>query len=357
MICIICESKIDRLDPTKIACGDCKRIFHSKCVNLKEQDLQYYKSSGNQFRCDKCATIRRNSLHQSSTVVVNKAKEKTAMSTGSAAPTTRLPTTSTGVKAKTTAPTGKPNTIQMEQQVESVVITQLESTTDRHKNNSSASQSLSNTITLQHLYEEIISLKKVNIEVLNGMKILQEENNGLKHKITVLESKMNWLEQNKKQNMIEITGISNVDNNNALDLAKKVFCECMNVSIDSDDIDKCYFKKIMYKSHNNSALKSRKTICVNFTSNEKKLKILKCKSTEEVKKKLNTSTFGDKDRNVIYVNHSFTKYTQALFMAAKEVKKNQHYKYLWFSNSNILLRKEENSKAIVIRSFSDLEKI
>lgn len=225
-----------------------------------------------------------------------------------------------------------------------------------YENNLPASQSPSNPVTLQHLYDEIIDLKKVNIEVLNNVMLLQEENKALKHRITVLESKLNWVEQSKKQNVIEITGISTADHTNAFDLAQKVFSNCLNLKVESNAIQKCYVKKILNKNSNNSAQNSKKVICVHLTSNDMKQKILKIKSAEEVKKKLNTSTIGEKQNEMIYINHSLTKYTQALFMAAREVKRVHHYKFLWFNNSNIFLKKEENSRVMVIRSFDDLKK-
>lgn len=233
----------------------------------------------------------------------------------------------------------------------------MRSHSESNDTNTADSRPLTDTITMQLLYEEIINLKNVNSECLDAMKLLQEENKILKNKIIFLEKKMNWLEQNKKQNVIEITGVPNVNNNNALKFTQKIFCDGLKVNVESKTIDKCYVKKIINKSRNNNSIhdNSENVICVHFSSFEEKLNILKCKSA--AKEKLNTSIFGENDSKRIYINHSFTKYTKALFMAAKKVKIEKHYKYLWFKNSNILMKKQENSRIMAIRSFDDLEKI
>ena len=41
-------------------------------------------------------------------------------------------------------------------------------------------------------------------------------------------------------------------------------------------------------------------------------------------------------------------------MAAKKFKVDNNYRYLWYSYSQILLRKVENGKVVVVRSFDDL---
>lgn len=63
-ICVICENKIDRNVTAKITCSECKHIYHCACVNIKEQDLQFFKSNttGNKYKCEKCLSIRRKSF-------------------------------------------------------------------------------------------------------------------------------------------------------------------------------------------------------------------------------------------------------------------------------------------------------
>ena len=41
-------------------------------------------------------------------------------------------------------------------------------------------------------------------------------------------------------------------------------------------------------------------------------------------------------------------------MKAKEAKKEKGYKFLWYRDNKILLRRVEGEKVIVIRSFNDL---
>lgn len=74
-------------------------------------------------------------------------------------------------------------------------------------------------------------------------------------------------------------------------------------------------------------------------------------------KKLNTCLFNDQNKTRIYLNDSFTKYTRKLFMAAKKTKVEKKFKYLWFKNSNIFMKKAEGSEVIVVRSYEDLSSV
>lgn len=75
------------------------------------------------------------------------------------------------------------------------------------------------------------------------------------------------------------------------------------------------------------------------------------------KKKLKTSLFSATGNNIsnIFINNCFTSYNRALFLAASKVKKEKNFKYLWMSNSKLLLRKSENDRPVVINTFEDLD--
>ena len=72
-------------------------------------------------------------------------------------------------------------------------------------------------------YKEIIDLKKLNSAYLANLNKTQEENYALTNKVNRLEQRISRLEQDKLINDIEIVGIPNATNENALDLSKKLF--------------------------------------------------------------------------------------------------------------------------------------
>lgn len=80
-------------------------------------------------------------------------------------------------------------------------------------------------------------------------------------------------------------------------------------------------------------------------------------SKRDERKKLNASLFAGNKNKSIYINNCYTRYTRALFMAAKKFKVENNYKYLWYKNSQFLLRKVDNGAVTVIRSFDDIAQI
>lgn len=59
----------------------------------------------------------------------------------------------------------------------------------------------------------------------------------------------------------------------------------------------------------------------------------------------------------IFVNERLTKSKKALFTQARAAKKNKKYKYVWISNADILVRKNESSKITKIKSSQDIENL
>ena len=81
------------------------------------------------------------------------------------------------------------------------------------------------------------------------------------------------------------------------------------------------------------------------------------------KKKLNSkllmaTTLGDNyGSGLIFINDSLTYETRKLYNAAKMVKIDKKFKFLWIKNSTIMMRKREGDRVVFVRSFGDLEKI
>ena len=55
--CEICCKIVD--NKLLISCCDCLRFFHASCLNIVQQDIEYFNSSGIPYRCDKCRKNRR----------------------------------------------------------------------------------------------------------------------------------------------------------------------------------------------------------------------------------------------------------------------------------------------------------
>lgn len=58
--------------------------------------------------------------------------------------------------------------------------------------------------------------------------------------------------------------------------------------------------------------------------------------------------------NKILINERLTKDKRILFANTRSTAKEKNYKFVWITNSDILIRKDENSKIIQIKSCKDL---
>ena len=59
----------------------------------------------------------------------------------------------------------------------------------------------------------------------------------------------------------------------------------------------------------------------------------------------------------MFINERLTKMKRMLFSQTRSAAKEKQYKFVWLSNSDILVRKNEDSKIIKIKSAHDIEKL
>lgn len=59
----------------------------------------------------------------------------------------------------------------------------------------------------------------------------------------------------------------------------------------------------------------------------------------------------------VFINERLTKFKRMLFSQTRLAAKSKQYKFIWISNSDILVRKNENSNIIKIRSSDDVYKL
>lgn len=346
MICSICNGKVERRETAKVACRDCKCIFHCACVNIRERDLEFM-NNGNDYRCDKCKILRRKSL-----LIPSADTTKLQHSNATNSTLKMHSTSSSNNKDLRQQPS---NMKTNEATVESLPLTTGNITNIINTENNSRE---SEELTLQMIYLKLVNIEVINNEFLKTIKSLQEENIMLKNKVNGLESKLNWIQQKQKRNHIEIVGVPDVNDTNARQAAQKIFSDALSVNVDNTQIERCYVKKLKTKTrlNNSNETINKDIICVQFTTYDVKQIIMKKRKQN---KNLTTKLFGNVnniERN-IYINESFTKYTQALFMQAKKLKREKKYKYLWFKDSIIYMKKVEGSSVVVVRSFDDLNTI
>lgn len=63
------------------------------------------------------------------------------------------------------------------------------------------------------------------------------------------------------------------------------------------------------------------------------------------------------DGNNVYLLENLTKHEKSLLWSAKECAKEKAYKYVWYRNGRVLVRKADGEPVIVIKSIDDLERL
>jgi len=106
---------------------------------------------------------------------------------------------------------------------------------------------------------------------------------------------------------------------------------------------------------------------INQTENKPPLIIAKLETTEMIKKLISASKSQKSNANMlssnwkienkIYINERLTKEKRILHSKTRAAGKEHNYKFVWISNVDILIRKNDNSKITRIRSTDDIERM
>lgn len=76
------------------------------------------------------------------------------------------------------------------------------------------------------------------------------------------------------------------------------------------------------------------------------------------KKRLSAKNVNDNwDNNVIYINNYLTQSNRNLFYKNRMFAKNSNYKFVWFKNNKMFIKKSENSNTMYIDVENFLNKI
>lgn len=306
--CGVCNKAIGASTRLKLTCNDCSREFHPGCPKQKvsKADIDYMNNEGIVWRCDGCDGERRKSLRFDSVASEGKLSLEEIMT----------------------------------------AITELK---DEHKKTEQSVNRAFESLN-EKLDENHNAFLEESKKTENYFKILEElvtENKSLKDKVRKLEDKVEDLEQYSRSNQIEIHGIQREAGENVLDVVKEVG-KALDIEILDSMIDTCHR---LGNRQNNSA----PGIIVSFVRRFDKEEFLR---KRRVKRNLNTTHINRQGTsNPIYVNESLSFERRRLLAAARAVKRDKAYTFLWVRHGRILLRKDENSPVIVVTRQEDLSKL
>nr|CAI5843001.1 unnamed protein product [Callosobruchus analis] len=167
------------------------------------------------------------------------------------------------------------------------------------------------------------------------------QNNLLKQEILQIKKQLNTNEQRELNKNMTIHGVPYQNQEKVLDIVKKIG-EQLQVPIADGTITA--FR--VGKTNNDN-----RPIKVIFQDEETKTNMLRSK----LKVTLNTQKLGFSTNRKIFLNHDLTKRNLELFKETQKFRKDNDYKFLWISSGKILLRKNENTKIILVEDEDDLK--
>ncbi|XP_046681400.1 uncharacterized protein LOC124368168 [Homalodisca vitripennis] len=191
--------------------------------------------------------------------------------------------------------------------------------------------------------------KKVNA-LVKDVELLLQENTNLKKNIIELTDRVNNLEQTLRDKVVEIHGVPAKKGENLISVVEKM-STVINFNFDPTMIDNCYRYKIATGEAGRSG-----GIVVKFT---RKMDMLEFLAKRRQKRNLNSRDLGFMDGEVtpMYVNESLTPAKRKLLNAARVIKKEKQFTFLWVKNGRIFMRKTEGERFVIIDSEKELGKL
>lgn len=202
------------------------------------------------------------------------------------------------------------------------------------------------------LMEQGEKIKEVDIKLtslVQDIDNIKQENVNLKLENKALLIKVNNLEQTVRVNTVEIHGVPFQKEEKIMEIINKI-ATVIGFDFNGEMIDNCYRLKPVTGSTRPAG------IVVQFLRRLDKELFVKCR---RMKRNLNSRDLGflNGDASVIYINDSLTPEKRKLLNAARVVKRDKSFTYLWVNNGRILMRKAEGTPFIEIKNIDDLDKL
>lgn len=298
--CKVCNRAVNARQ-VNVQCVDCNGIFHGSCVDMTEDDIKFLQTQNEIWRCGDCKKSRKESM-----------KIETS-----------------------TSKTGVSN--------EDLVKILGDMRTETKKQFKHLEDELGTSVENCHVQINELNAKfdeqcKIIKSYEEKMDTIIQENFDLKRKVKTLETQLEDAEQYSRVNCLEVNGIPEVKNENVTDVIKSVGT-ALGMHITEEMIDAC---------HRVGAKQDRKTrgIIVKFTRRTVKEDLLQ---KRKVKRNFNTHDIGFKgsQAEVVYINESLSPARRKILNAARALKREKGYSYVWVRNGRIFLRKNEGDPVVV----------
>lgn len=189
------------------------------------------------------------------------------------------------------------------------------------------------------IQELVISINTMREE----NRILKEQNNNLRNDINFLQKRMNNLEQKALDNFVEIIGVPEIKNENCKKTVEKI---ATSLKLEIKVVD-------AFRVHSKLNTRPSKIVAeLTMKQNKKEMIDLSRKT-----KLTGSNVDAEWKNNAIYVNDNLTQFNRNLFFKTKTFARESGYRYVWFKDTKLFIKKNDNSKAFLVDSELSLTKL
>lgn len=305
--CKVCCRNINARN-AKAQCTDCQGSFHASCINMTEDDVKFIQSQNEVWRCDDCKKKKRESLRLESAIETQGASNEDVIK------------------------------LLQEMRAESKrQIDHLE--TELGKSVENCHAKIGDLLTKFNEQSEIMK----NFE--GRFEVVIQENTNLKAKVKSLEVRLDEMEQYSRVNCLEINGVPEAENENTYDVVQAVG-HSLGIEITEDMVDACH--RLGSKQEGR-----KRGIIVKFTRRDVKEDVL---NKRKIKRNFNTHDLNIKNSpaEVVYINESLSPNRRKILNAARALKREKGYTFVWVRNGRVFLRKSEGDPVIVATSIDQV---
>lgn len=292
---------------TTVSCMECNCQFHARCANLAQDDLKFLIDNDQGWRCDPCSQNRRKSMVLESTASRNITFDDIFK-----------------------------------------MFSELKTDFNRVEKN------LGDSLNLCH--EEIADTKSLvnqqKIEMtawMSKVESLTEENLALRKRVVELEARQDEGDQYSRRNTLEIQGIPFSKNEDVVGIVKTV-SRALDYPLEDLQIDACHRLRSKEDSGKPPGI---------IVKMVRRIDAEGLLQRRRVKRNLSTHDLGMKQSlaQVVYVNESLSPARRRLLAAARQVKKDKAYTYLWIRAGRIFMRKNQGDPVKVLSVMNDLDNL
>lgn len=297
--CSLCSKAISKKASGLSCAGSCGGSFHARCAEVPPAALAALTLPGSSWRCPSCRDLGNSSI----------------------------------IAAEDFEPV--PDGTQANQDTLLVICNQLQALNEKYA-------TLCNRFTE---YEKVIGDLQSRCAAVDS---LREENRDLRQRV-------NDLEQHSRLSNLEILGVPEAASENVTTIVETIG-SAIGLPLSAADVDVAHRVKSSIAPAADGVRRPR-NIVVRFLSRQTRNKFL---AASKAAKKQSPTTPGFVVPGVserIFVNEHLSPENKRLLKLTRDAARSKGFKYNWVSQGSIFVRRNDKSKAVPIKSLSDLERL